>query len=102
MQTQAKPVAPAPAGASSSDAVRKHKQYLFLAVTMYYKEPIALERGEGAYVWDDQGNKYLDCFGGVLTVSVDLERMGEPALARSSQPCSNGAALAEVLRKADQ
>jgi 4-aminobutyrate aminotransferase len=37
---------------------------------MYYQEPIALERGEGMHVWDDQGNKYLDCFGGVLTTSV--------------------------------
>jgi 4-aminobutyrate aminotransferase len=27
-------------------------------------------RGEGSYVWDDAGNRYLDCFGGVLTVSV--------------------------------
>ena len=70
MQTQAQPVAAAPANAGSSQAVRKHKEYLFPAVTMYYKEPIALERGEGEYVWDDQGNKYLDCFGGVLTVSV--------------------------------
>src|SRR3954453_13731989 len=55
---------------SSSDAVRKHKQYLFPAVSMYYQEPIALVKGEGAWVWDDQGNKYLDAFGGVLTVSV--------------------------------
>jgi 4-aminobutyrate aminotransferase-like enzyme len=27
-------------------------------------------KGEGEYVWDDAGNRYLDCFGGVLTVSV--------------------------------
>src|SRR3954452_10774160 len=40
--------------AGASDAVRKHKEYLFPAVTMYYKEPIALERGQGEYVWDDQ------------------------------------------------
>ncbi len=53
-----------------SDAVQKHKDYLFPATTMYYQEPIALERGEGMHVWDDQGNKYLDCFGGVLTTSV--------------------------------
>ena len=53
-----------------SDAVRKHKEFLFPAVATYYQEPIALVRGEGEYVWDDQGNKYLDCFGGVLTVSV--------------------------------
>jgi 4-aminobutyrate aminotransferase-like enzyme len=37
---------------------------------MYYDEPIALVRGEGNYVWDDQGRRYLDAFGGVLTVSV--------------------------------
>src|SRR5262244_2679871 len=53
-----------------SDSIQKHKDFLFPAVTMYYQEPIALERGEGMYVWDDQGTKYLDCFGGVLTTSV--------------------------------
>jgi 4-aminobutyrate aminotransferase-like enzyme len=53
-----------------SDAVRKHKEFLFPAVAMYYKEPMALVKGEGDHVWDDAGNKYLDCFGGVLTVSV--------------------------------
>src|SRR3982751_720821 len=55
---------------STSETVRKHKEYLFPAVSMYYKEPIAITRGEGPWVWDDQGNKYLDGFGGVLTVSV--------------------------------
>jgi 4-aminobutyrate aminotransferase-like enzyme len=55
---------------SDSPTVAKHKQYLFPAVSMYYREPIALVRGEGPWVWDDQGNKYLDAFGGVLTVSI--------------------------------
>src|SRR3954471_21941582 len=55
---------------STSDAVRKHKEFLFPAVSMYYAEPIALVKGEGNYVWDDQGKRYLDAFGGVLTVSV--------------------------------
>ncbi len=53
-----------------SDAVRKHKEFLFPAVANYYQEPIALTHGEGEKVWDDQGNEYLDCFGGVLTVSL--------------------------------
>lgn len=53
-----------------SEAVRKHKEFLFPAVATYYQEPVALVKGEGEYVWDDQGNKYLDAFGGVLTVSV--------------------------------
>jgi 4-aminobutyrate aminotransferase-like enzyme len=53
-----------------SETVRKHKEFLFPAVATYYEEPVALVRGEGEYVWDDQGRRYLDCFGGVLTVSV--------------------------------
>ena len=53
-----------------SDTVSKHKEFLFPAVATYYQEPLALVKGEGAHVWDDKGDKYLDCFGGVLTVSV--------------------------------
>ena len=56
--------------ATQSETVRKHKEFLFPAVAMYYQEPLALVRGEGFHVWDDQDNKYLDCFGGVLTVCV--------------------------------
>ncbi len=35
-----------------------------------YAEPISIERGEGSYVWDVEGNRYLDFFGGVLTTMV--------------------------------
>jgi 4-aminobutyrate aminotransferase len=55
---------------SLSEAIRKHKEFLFPAVATYYQEPLALVKGEGEYVWDDRGDRYLDCFGGVLTVSV--------------------------------
>ena len=58
------------AAASVPDAVRKHREFIWPAATMYYQEPIALERGEGNYVFDDAGKRYLDAFGGVLTVSV--------------------------------
>ncbi len=51
-------------------AVEKHKEFLFPAAANYYQEPITLVKGDGEYVWDDQGNRYLDAFGGVLTVSV--------------------------------
>jgi 4-aminobutyrate aminotransferase-like enzyme len=58
------------AKASQSETIRKQKEFLFPAVATYYQEPLALVRGEGSHVWDDKGDKYLDCFGGVLTVSV--------------------------------
>jgi len=56
--------------ASSADIVKRHKERLFPNVTHYYKEPIALDHAKGMHVWDVEGNKYLDFFGGILTVSV--------------------------------
>ncbi len=53
-----------------SPIIAKHREFLFPAVATYYKEPLALVKGQGMHVWDDTGARYLDCFGGVLTVSV--------------------------------
>ena len=53
-----------------SETVRKHKEFIFPAVANYYQEPLPLVRGSGMYVWDEKGDQYLDCFGGILTVSV--------------------------------
>jgi len=36
-------------------------------LAIYYDQPIAIDRGEGRHVWDLEGNKYLDFFGGILT-----------------------------------
>ena len=36
----------------------------------YRTQPIALVRGEGTYVWDADGKRYLDFIGGIATVSV--------------------------------
>src|SRR5437867_11858770 len=59
------------AGATTAtSAADKHRRYLFPCVTTYYENPLTLVRGEGMHVWDDAGRRYLDCFGGVLTVSV--------------------------------
>tara|TARA_B100001769_G_scaffold274910_1_gene274725 strand:+ start:423 stop:1718 length:1296 start_codon:yes stop_codon:yes gene_type:complete len=35
-----------------------------------YSSPISIDRGEGSYVWDVEGNQYLDFFGGVLTTMI--------------------------------
>jgi len=41
-----------------------------------YAEPISIDRGAGGYVWDVEGNKYLDFFGGVLTTMVGHNNPG--------------------------
>ena len=52
------------------EIVEEYKKYTWPAAATYYEQPMVIDHGEGMYVWDDQGNRYLDCFGGVLTVSV--------------------------------
>ena len=64
------PETTAHAGASA-DAVRaKHREFLFPSVINYYAEPLVLVEGHGMRVKDAEGRKYLDFFGGILTVSV--------------------------------
>jgi len=54
----------------SSTINQKHREYLFPCVANYYATPLPLKRGEGLYVYDWEDNKYLDFFGGILTISV--------------------------------
>ena len=56
--------------ARSDEIVGKHKKYLWPSVTNYFQQPLVADRGEMQYLWDLDGNKYLDFFGGILTVSV--------------------------------
>ncbi|HXX21042.1 MAG TPA: aspartate aminotransferase family protein [Candidatus Acidoferrum sp.] len=52
------------------EVVRKHREYLWPAVTNYYREPLVADHASMQYVWDIEGNKYLDFFGGILTIGV--------------------------------
>lgn len=36
-------------------------------LTTYYADPIEIVRGQGRHVWDADGRRYLDFFGGILT-----------------------------------
>jgi 4-aminobutyrate aminotransferase len=46
------------------------KEFLFPAVFHYYQEPLVVSHAKDQYVWDADGNQYLDFFGGIVTVSV--------------------------------
>jgi 4-aminobutyrate aminotransferase len=47
-----------------------NQQYLFPSVFHYYREPLVLARAKNQFVWDADGNQYLDFFGGIVTISV--------------------------------
>lgn len=51
----------APSSSSSADVVELFKRYV---VPNYNRYPVCLVRGEGSYVWDAEGNRYLDLFPG--------------------------------------
>lgn len=57
-----------------AEILEKQKKYLWPNHLLYYTEPLPLERGDGMYVWDVEGKKYLDFFGGILTTSVGHNR----------------------------
>jgi acetylornithine/N-succinyldiaminopimelate aminotransferase len=50
-----------PASASSAEIIDLFKRYV---VPNYTRFPVCLVRGEGSYVWDAEGNRYLDLFPG--------------------------------------
>jgi 4-aminobutyrate aminotransferase len=55
---------------TKEEIIRKHKQYLFPSVTTYFADPLVTDHASMQYLWDTEGNKYLDFFGGIVTVSV--------------------------------
>jgi 4-aminobutyrate aminotransferase-like enzyme len=46
------------------------KEHLFPAVFHYYEQPLVLSHAKNQFVFDTDGNEYLDFFGGIVTVSV--------------------------------
>jgi len=48
----------------------RHRKVLPSWLNLYYEEPIELVRGEGRHVFDGEGRRYLDFFGGILTTSA--------------------------------
>ena len=52
------------------EIIRKHKQYLFPSISTYYADPLVTDHASMQYLWDVEGNKYLDFFGGIVTISA--------------------------------
>ena len=61
---------PKPMPSRSEEVVRKHKEYIWPAVTNYYQKPLVADHASMQYLWDIEGNKYLDFFGGIVTIGV--------------------------------
>ncbi|MEU6082770.1 aspartate aminotransferase family protein [Streptomyces sp. NPDC047108] len=45
----------------------RHRAVMPDWLAMYYRDPMEITHGEGRHVWDAEGRRYLDFFGGILT-----------------------------------
>jgi len=55
---------------TKDEIIKKHKQYIFPSVFTYYSDPLVTDHASMQHLWDVEGNKYLDFFGGIVTISV--------------------------------
>src|SRR5277367_2691514 len=55
---------------TKQEIILANQQYLFPSVFHYFKDPMVVTRAKDQYVWDADGNQYLDFFGGIVTISV--------------------------------
>jgi 4-aminobutyrate aminotransferase-like enzyme len=49
----------------SKALIERRDRVLGPNMSTFYEEPVHLVRGEGVWVWDADGNKYLDCYNNV-------------------------------------
>lgn len=57
-------------GPSADDVLALRKQFMNPGIFLYYKKPLMVVEGHRQYVWDEQGKRYLDGLGGIVTISV--------------------------------
>jgi alanine-glyoxylate transaminase/(R)-3-amino-2-methylpropionate-pyruvate transaminase len=57
-------------GPSPEEILALRKEFVNPAIFHYYKKPIAIVEGKAQYLFDETGRRYLDGFGGIVTVSV--------------------------------
>jgi adenosylmethionine-8-amino-7-oxononanoate aminotransferase len=72
--------------AAATDLRALARDHLWLHFTrMHDYEPPVIVRGEGCYLWDDTGKRYLDALAGLFSVNIGYsygEEIGQAALAQ--------------------
>lgn len=62
-----------------STMLKKRSEYLAPSLSLSYDEPLFVERGEGQYLFDHEGNKYLDAINNISHVGHCHPRVVEAA-----------------------
>ncbi len=57
-------------GPSAEEVLAQRHAHVNPGIFHYYKKPLMIVQGKMQYLFDETGRRYLDCFGGIVTVSV--------------------------------
>ncbi len=55
---------------NNKEIIDGFRRYLFPSVSTYFEQPLVTDHASMQHLWDALGNKYLDFFGGIVTISV--------------------------------
>ena len=58
---------------TNAELLERHRAVLPNWLSLYYDPPISFDYGKGRHVFDVEGNRYLDFFGGILTTSLGYD-----------------------------
>ncbi len=68
---------------ATSDLLQRRERLLGRNMSLFYEEPVHIVRGEGVWLWDADGRRYLDCYNNVPHVGHCHPRVVE-AIARQA------------------
>lgn len=57
-------------GPSKAEVLAMRREYCTPALVTYYRDPVMIVEGKMQYLYDETGKRYLDAFGGIVTVSI--------------------------------
>ena len=63
-------IPPAYEGPTKEEVIALRSKFLTPALVTYFREPLMLVDGHMQYLFDERGNRYLDGFAGIVSVSV--------------------------------
>ncbi|MBI3542753.1 MAG: aminotransferase class III-fold pyridoxal phosphate-dependent enzyme [Deltaproteobacteria bacterium] len=55
---------------TSEEIVATRKQHMLPSVNHWFRKPLHVAKASMQWVWDTEGKKYLDAFGGIVTISA--------------------------------
>lgn len=73
-------------GLDTEDAalIARREKVMGPAYRLFYQEPLHLVRGEGVWLWDKSGKRYLDCYNNVASVGHCHPKVVEAVTAQMS------------------